>query len=143
MPRLFGVSDLILLSSLDDALQLFGSLGPCEGTTVGVVRGNELLNKIFEILFGSLNAMCQALFAQNTEEAFDQIHPGSMGGSVMERDEFVAFQPPVGGLVLMNVEIIRHDMKLLLRIGAHDVIHEAEKVYGTSWVTDMGYDLAR
>ena len=86
--------------------------------------------------------MCQALFAQNTEEAFNQIHPGSMGGSVMERDEFVAFQPSVGGLVLMNVEIIRHDMKLLLRMGAHDLIHEAEKVYGSSSVSDVGYDLA-
>ena len=45
------MSDLILLSSLDDALQLFGSPGPCEGTTVGVVSGDEVLNKMFEILF--------------------------------------------------------------------------------------------
>ena len=84
------MSSLILLSSLDDALQLFGSLGPCEGTAVGVVTGDEMLNEIFQILFGPLNAMCQALLAQDTEETFDQIHPGSMGGSVMERDEWVA-----------------------------------------------------
>ena len=66
---------LIRLGRLDDSLQVFGALGPDERIAGLVVAGEEAVEEFFEILFGALHAVRQALLAENAEEALDQIHP--------------------------------------------------------------------
>jgi hypothetical protein len=95
---------------------LFGPFGPGEGAAIGVVAGDELLKEFLEILFGSLHAVRQSLLAQDAEEAFDQIQPGSMGRSVVELDSWVAPEPAAGGLILVDVQIIRNDMEFSIGI---------------------------
>jgi hypothetical protein len=124
------VNRLVLLRGLDDALEVFWSFGPGEGTALGVVAGEEPLKEFFQIVLRSLHTVRQPLLAEDAEEAFDQIHPGSMGWRVMELDSWVTLEPAAGDLIFMDVQIIRYDMKFPIGIGPYDVIHEAEEVGG-------------
>ena len=104
------MDSLIFLGGLDDALKLLWTFGPGEGITGLVVVGKEAAKEFFEILFRSLNAVSQPLFAENTEEAFNEIQPGGMSRGVMKPNLWMAVQPAAGSSIFMNVQIIDYQV---------------------------------
>ena len=78
------MNSLILLGGFDDALKLLGASGPSERVTSLVVMIEAAMEEFFEFLLIPLHTGRQPLRAENTEEAFDQIQPGGVGGSVMK-----------------------------------------------------------
>ena len=74
---------------------------------MGVVVGEEAREEFFEILVGSLRAVRQTLHREDAEEAFDKIHPRGVRGSVVKVNSRVAPEPATGGLILVDVQMIR------------------------------------
>ena len=97
------MKSLILLGRLDDTLQVFRSLGPGEWVAGLVVVVQETMQEVFEILFGPLHAVRQALLAKHAEEALNQVHPGSMRGGVVKLDLRMAAKPSPRRFILVDV----------------------------------------
>ena len=76
------MKSLIVLGGLDDSLQMLGAFGPSEWVAGLVVAGQEAVEKFLEILCGMLDAVRQALLAEDAEETFDEVHPRGMRGRV-------------------------------------------------------------
>jgi hypothetical protein len=70
--------------SLSFTYELLRALGPGERITGLVIVGEEAVEEFFEIRLRPLRTVRQALLAENTEEAFDEIQPGGMGRSVVK-----------------------------------------------------------
>jgi hypothetical protein len=97
------VKSLVVLGGLDDALQVCGALGPGEGIAGLVVAGEEAVEEFLEILLGMLDAVRQALLAEDAEETFDEVHPRGMRGGVVKVDWRMATEPSPSRLVLVDV----------------------------------------
>ena len=69
----------------------------------GVVAGYEADEEFFQILLGVLHAMRQSLLTEDAEKAFDEVHPGSVRGSVMELDPWISPEPATKGFILVDV----------------------------------------
>ena len=142
LSRLLGVLRLILLlRCLDDALELLRAFGPDERSRMLVVAGDVVQQEFFQSL-GVVHTLSQGLLAQDTEEAFHHVDPGSMGRSVMEVHAGMPLQPVPHRLVLVNVEIVENHVQLALRKGGNDVLEEAKKVERSAALLDVGYHLA-
>ena len=89
-----------------DPLEFFRSLRPREGLTGIVVMGKELQEEVLKLLLRAMNTLRQPSFAQNAEEAFHQIHPGGVGGRMVEVHARVALQPALRRIILVNVQVI-------------------------------------
>jgi hypothetical protein len=97
---------LVLLGCFDDPLEFFRSLCPGEGLTGVVVVRKEFQQKVLKLMFRVMNTLRQTSLAENAEEAFHQIHPGGMGGDMVEVQARVTLQPSLRCLVLVNVQVI-------------------------------------
>src|SRR5271157_1712708 len=84
-----------------------------------------------------LDAVRQSLLAEDAEETFDQVHPRGMRGRVVKVDLRLANQPSPSRLVFVDVEVVHDHMEFPVRVGSHDLIHKAEKVYRGAPVADM------
>ena len=112
------MKSLVILGGLDDSLQVFGAFGPSEWIAGLVVAGEEAVEEFLEILLGMLNAMRQALLAEDAEEAFDQVHPRGMRGRVVKVDLRMAAEPSPSRLVLVDVQVVHNHVERPLRIGS-------------------------
>ena len=65
---------------LDGSEDVVGGLGPAEGLGIGVVRVDEGLDVVLELLGGAVHAAPDLLFGEQGEEALDLIEPGRAGG---------------------------------------------------------------
>ncbi len=90
-------------------LELLGAFGPRERATTGIVTLQKLVEQIFEILFGTLDAVCQPLLAEDTEETLDQVHPQCVCRGVMKSYTRMARQLPAQSSIFVDVQIVRHD----------------------------------
>ena len=133
---------LILLGCFDDALELVRPLGPSERCGVLAVFLKVSNQKILQVFLGALHAVRQSLPSENAKKAFDQIHPGSVCWGVVEMDSRMAQEPLFGRFVLVDVEIIEHDVKLVNRIGLYDFVHEAQEIHRRAAITDMSDHLS-
>jgi len=59
---------LILFCRLDDALQLFGSLGPYERPGIFVVASDIVREEFLELTFGSMDALGKCLLTHDAEK---------------------------------------------------------------------------
>jgi len=96
--------------------------------------------------FADLSRCCktgalEGTSGENTEPDFCLIEPRGMGGSVVKMNIFVLGQPPIP--FRQGVQIIENDMDLLVRIGCHHLIHEAQKLSTSAPLEVSGLDLAR
>ena len=108
LSRLVGMRRLILLRCLDDSLELLRAFGPDKRSRMLVVVGDVVQQEFFQLSLGGVHALRQGLLAQDTEEAFHQVDPGSMARSVMEVHPGVPLQPVPRRLVLVDVEIVEN-----------------------------------
>src|ERR1019366_9195692 len=114
-----GAENLSELSELERAglgekrwrSEMFGTLGPGEWRGVLAVCFQVAHQKLLQLLFGTVHALLQRLPGENAEKAFHHIHPGSVGGSVMEMHSRMTQEPLFGGFVLVDIEVVQHDAK--------------------------------
>ena len=97
------MKSLIVLGCFDDSLQVFGAFGPSEWIAGLVVAVEEALKEFLEVLFGMLDAVSQALLAEDAEETFDEVHPRGMRGGVVKADLRMATEPSPGCFILVDV----------------------------------------
>ena len=97
------MKSLIVLGSFNDSLQVFGAFGPSEWIAVLVVAVEEAVKEFLEILLGMLDAVSQALLAEDAEETFDKVHPRSMRGRVVKVNLRMATDPSPSRLVLVDI----------------------------------------
>src|ERR1035438_3459608 len=102
---LLGMGCLILPGGFDDALEMFGALGPGERGGVLTVLLEVSNQKLLQFLFGTVHALRQCLPGENAEKAFDHVHPGSVGGGIVKVHSGRSEEPLFGGFVLMDVEV--------------------------------------
>jgi hypothetical protein len=106
-----------------------------------VVRFDELVNRLAQLLWRRETHAPERLLAQDAEPTFHLIQPRGIGGGEMQVDFGMALQPPiVFGLV--SVQVVQHDVHLAIRVGGHDLIHEVQKFPPPSPVVVPGNDLA-
>src|ERR1035438_1099446 len=75
---------LVLLGCFDDALEMFRPFGPGEGRWVLAVVLQIAEQKILQIFLGMMDSLGQCLAGQDTEKAFNHVHPGSVRCRVVE-----------------------------------------------------------
>jgi hypothetical protein len=80
---LLGMGCLILPVGFDDSLEMFVALGPRERRGVLTVLLEVSNQKLLQLLLGTVHALRQCLPGENTEKAFDHVHPGSVRGGIV------------------------------------------------------------
>ena len=86
--------------------------------------------------------MRKSLFAENAEEAFDEIDPRRVGRGVVEMHTRVPREPPLGGGVLVNIQIVEDDMEIAAWKRGHHGIHESQENHRRPAVPDLRHDFA-
>jgi hypothetical protein len=79
-----------------------GPLGPHKGPGVLVVAGDEVQQEFLQFFLRGVNTLRQALLAQDAEENFHQVDPGSMGRGVVETRAGMSLEPAPRCLVLVG-----------------------------------------
>ena len=67
-----------------------------------VVLGDVIQQEFLELVFRSVHALRQALFAQDAEKAFDHGNPEGMGGGVVEVHLGISSPPALGRFVFVD-----------------------------------------
>jgi hypothetical protein len=115
---------LVFLGGFDNALEMFRPFGPGERGWILAVFLQVPQQEILQVLLGALHAVAECLPGENAEEALNHIHPRGVRCGVVKMHTRMAQKPLFGGFVLMNVEIVKNDVKFANRIGSHDIVHE-------------------
>src|SRR6266542_2977115 len=80
--------------------------------------------------------MLEEATLEDREPNLDLIHPGCVLGRVNELKAFAMASieptPPMIGSVIVDVEVVPHDVDLLARIAACDLLHEADQCFGAA-----------
>ena len=61
-----------------------------------------------------------------------------MRGGIVKVHSGMTQEPLFGGFVLVDVEVVQHDVKGAYGVGLHDVVHETQKVHRGPPVSHMG-----
>ena len=64
-----------------------------------------------------------------------------MGRGVVKVDSGMARQPPLGGLVLVNIQVIHDHMEIAIGAGGNDGIHELQEVHRGAPLPHLRQDL--
>ena len=108
------------LRGFDNALELLGAFGPRKRGTRLVVLVKVLQEKCSQRHLRAVDALGESLLAQDAEKDLDEIDPRGMRRRVMKADLGMTLEPPLGRGVLVNVQVVEHDMQVALWKGRHD-----------------------
>ncbi len=97
--------------------------GPDEGLGVFIVGLDEMVDVLAQLGDGGERGAAQGLTFQDGEPDLDLIEPGRPGRGEVEMYVLVSREPAVV-LGLVGVEVVKHDVDLLARIGDDDGVHE-------------------
>src|SRR5437016_7845646 len=81
---------------------------------------------LLQLLDGGERGAVQGLALRDREPCFDLIEPRRPRWGEMETDFGVFLEPAL--VLLMRVEIVDNDVKLAIREGGNDAVHEAEEL---------------
>lgn len=121
---------------MDDALELVGTFSPLEWAATLIVFFDESVEKFRELTSRFMDGLLETLTRENREKAFDQIHPGCMGGSVVETDLGMSSEPFLDSRPPVGVEIVQDNVKALRRIGRNNLVHECDEIIGLARFVD-------
>ena len=103
-------------------------------------RYGILVTELSEGIYGSAyipngigTQSTKSLPPENTEPALDLVEPGGVRRSIVEMDIGVTRQP-AAVFGLMDVQIVKDDVQLSVRILCHDAVHEVKELPPTSSV---------
>ena len=119
---------LIFLGRFDNALKLLRALGPDERPGVLVVLSNVVQQEFLQLPFRVVHTLRQALLAQDAEETFHHVDPGSMGRRVMEVCLGMPLQPAPRCFILVEVEIVENHVQVSVGEGFDHILEEAQEV---------------
>ena len=75
--------------------------------------------KILQSFFERWTLWVSACLVKDAEKAFDHVHPGGMGWRVVEVHPRMAQPPRFGSFILVDVQVVQHDVKFAQGIGLH------------------------
>ena len=81
---------------------------------------------LLQLLDGGERGAVQGLALQDREPCFDLIEPRRPRWGEMETDFGVFLEPAL--VLLVRVEVVQDDVKLTIRDGGHDAVHEAQEL---------------
>ena len=111
----------VLKSSLIDPL-----LGPGEWLCCRVVGCNESIDVLLQLGDGGERSAGQRLALENRKPGLDLVEPRRPRRGEMELHVRMPLEPAV--VLLMSVEIVEDDVKLAIRVGRGNAVHEAEEL---------------
>ena len=105
-----------------------GVFGPLEGSGVGVVDLDEVVDGVTDLVgVGEARAL-EGCTGQDAEPDLDLIEPTGTGGDEVEVHVLVLLEPSVV-LGLVGVEVVEDDMDLdVPGVVGHEFVHEGEEV---------------
>ena len=133
---------MIFLGRFDNALQFLRAFGPDERPGVLVVVSNVAQQEFFQLAFRFVHTLRQALLAQDAEETFHHVDPGSMGGSVVEVYAGIALQPALRGRVFVDIEVVEHHVQFSPGESLDHLVQKAQKVDRGAALFDVGHNLS-
>lgn len=77
-----------------------------------------------------MNALLEPTPGQDAEKAFGQIDPGGVSRSMVEVDLGMPPEPSLDGSVLVDVQIVQDDVKLMVRVVPGHLVHETQEIDG-------------
>ncbi len=103
------------------------SLMPLKGSRLRVIRRNEFINGLSNLVSRSKTGPSQRLSPEDAKPAFYLVKPRSMRGGVVEMDVGVTLQPiiPLG---FVSVKIVQHYVDLFPRTASYHFVHEIQKL---------------
>src|SRR6266542_5251498 len=123
---------LVLLGAFDDSLQSLRTFGPHERRAGLVIVIDELSQVLLQFALGMMNALRQTTPSQDAEKAFRQIDPGSMRRRRVKANLGMAAEPVLGRRVVVDVQVVQHDVKFALREVSDYTIHKLQEIHGGS-----------
>ena len=130
---------------MSDTLAFEGSLanffpGPDEWLGPGVIFCDERIDMLLQLLDSRERCAAERLALQNGEPYLDLIEPRRSCRREVEVHFGVLLEPTL--ILLVGVEVVDDDVKLAIRKGGNDAVHEAEELHATAPFRMRGYNLA-
>src|SRR5271166_5764444 len=99
---------------------------PLEGGGVLIPAGDKGLDRLDQHFDAGEAGSLQCAAAQNAKPAFHLIEPGAACRDEMKMDLGMGFEPAIL-LGFMRIEIVQHNVNLLVRIFGYQLVHEIQK----------------
>src|ERR1700682_3178941 len=95
-------------------MEYYGFL-PFEGSRFLVINGDEIIDRLAELVRRGETCAAQSLPTQDAEPALDLIQPGRICWNEVEVDLGMAFEPSIF-FRLVSAEIVEHNMDFAARM---------------------------